>query len=156
GPFKSASALDVASILRDVYRESMDNNARRLGQVSNPFTGATRAPSLNIDANGSPKGVSLSLGVDEKTNTVIVACPTSMYEDIKRLTDQLDAAAADTKQTVKIVRIQGIAPDLIQFALDAIQGRSSNARSTATGSNTSSGFLGGNRAGNFNGAGFMR
>ena len=130
GPLKYAYAIDIASVLRDVYRESMDNNARRLGQIANPFTGSTRTPALNIDANGNPKGVSLSLGIDDKTNSLIVACPTSMYLDIKKLVDQMDLAAADTKQSVKFVRIPGVDPALIQQALLAIQGRSAPSRPT--------------------------
>src|SRR5262249_42087184 len=129
GPLTYAYATDVASVIRDVFRESMDNNSRRLGQINNPFTGATRAPTLNIDANGNAKGVSLSLGIDNKTNSLIVACPTSMYTDIKKLVEQMEVAAADTKQTVKIVHLTGIDPSLIQQALDAIQGRVTPTRS---------------------------
>ena len=124
GPLKYAYAVEVAAVLRDVYRESMNNNFRGLGQINNPFTGATRAPTTNMDQNGNPKGVTLSLGVDDKTNSLIVACPTPMFEEIKRLVDQMELAAADTKQTVKIVRVPGVDPALIQQALDAIQGRS--------------------------------
>ncbi|HWY88284.1 MAG TPA: secretin N-terminal domain-containing protein [Gemmataceae bacterium] len=154
GPLKYAYAIDVAAVIRDVYRESMDNNARRLGQISNPFTGATRAPTLNIDANGNPKGVSLSLGVDDKTNSLIIACPTPMYEDIKKLVDQMEVAAADTKQTVKIVRVPGVDPALIQQALDAIQGRASANRMTSAAGGMAGG-VGANRAGNFGGTGPM-
>jgi hypothetical protein len=151
GPLKSAYAIDVAAVLRDVYRESMDNNSRRLGQISNPFTGASRTPALNIDANGSPKGVSLSLGIDDKTNSLIVACPTSLYTDIKKLVDQMDLAAADTKQSVKFVRIPGVDPALIQQALLAIQGRS--APTGGLGGPGGQGGAAGTRGGNFGGGG---
>ena len=41
GPLKSAYAVEVAAVIRDVYRESMNNNLRGLGQINNPFTGTT-------------------------------------------------------------------------------------------------------------------
>src|SRR4029077_6880061 len=110
-------------------RESMNNNLRGLGQISSPFTGSTRAPLPNVDANGNPKGVTLSLGIDDKTNSLIVACPTPMYEDIKKLVEQMELAAADTKQTVKIAQIKGVNPALIQQALAVLQGRSTSSRS---------------------------
>src|SRR5205814_982777 len=34
GPLKFANAIDVANVIRDVYRESMNNNFRGLGQIS--------------------------------------------------------------------------------------------------------------------------
>jgi general secretion pathway protein D len=131
GPLKYAYAIDVASVIRDVYRESMNNNFRGLGQISSPFTGSTRAPASNLDANGNPKGVTLSLGIDDKTNSLIVACPTSMYNDIKKLVEQMEIAASDTKQTVKIVQVKGVDPALIQQALDVLQGRSAGSRSSS-------------------------
>ncbi len=164
GPLKYAHAIDVASVLRDVYRESMNNNLRGLGQISSPFTGSTRAPTPNLDANGNPKGVTLSLGIDDKTNSLIVACPTPMYEDIKKLVEQMEFAAADTKQTVKIVQVKGVDPALIQQALDVLQGRSSTNRSSSSRSDIggSSGFspFSGSSGGsgfrsNFGGAGLI-
>ena len=47
-----------------------------------------------------------------------------MYNEIKALVNRMELAAANTKQTVKIVRVAGVDPALIQQALDAIQGRS--------------------------------
>ena len=129
GPLKYASATDVSYVLRDVYRESMNNNRGFTGQIATLITGGRGS---NLDANGNPKGVSLSLGVDDKTNSLIVACPTSMYEEINKLVEQMEIAASDTKQTVRIVQVKGVDPALIQQAIDAIQGRSNTNRNSTS------------------------
>ncbi len=160
GPLKYAYATDVAYVIKDVYRESMNNTSRNQSQISGPFT--TRSPLTNMDANGNPKGVTLSLGVDDKTNSLILACPTSMYEDLKKLVEQMEIAAQDTKQTVKVVRVDGVDPALVQQALDAIQGRSATSRgmtNNTTGRTNSpfgggTGFMpGGGGGGNYGGGG---
>ena len=136
GPLKYAHALDVAAVLKDVYRESMNNNLRGVGQISNPFTGSTRASAPNLDANDNPKGVTLSLGIDDRSNSLIVACPKPMYQDIKSLVEQMDLVASNTKQTVRIVHVKGVDPALIKQALDVLQERTAN-RGSSSGSSFS-------------------
>ena len=101
----------------------MNNNRRGIGQIEEPFTGNARSPATNMDSHGNAKGVALSIGTDDKTNSLIVACPTPMYQDIKSLVEQMELAASDTKQTVKIIQVKGVDPALIQQALDVLQGR---------------------------------
>jgi type II secretory pathway component GspD/PulD (secretin) len=121
GPLKNLQATDAFSMVRELYRESMDNNRRGGGRGGR--AGNTRVQNLNIDANGNSKGVTLTMAVDDKTNSLLVACPTPMYEDIKKLVSQMEVTAGDYKQTVKFVRVRGLDPAMIQQALDAVQGR---------------------------------
>src|SRR4029079_12863545 len=117
-------AIDVANVIREVYRESMNNNPLNQRTFTSPFVTSTRmSPTLNIDANGNPRGVSLSVGIDDRTNSLVLSCPEKLFQDIRKLVDQLEKASADTTQTVKVVSIKGIDPHLVQQALDAIQGR---------------------------------
>ncbi len=121
GPLKNVQATDAYSMLRDLYRESMDNNSRRGGGRRGR---GNRVQTLNIDANGNSKGVTLTMSVDTMTNSLLVACPTPMYEEIKKLVSQMEVTAGTYKQTVKFVRVPGLDPALIQHALDLVQGRS--------------------------------
>src|SRR5262249_37277676 len=102
GPLKHAHAVDVASVIREVYRESLNNNTPNTPLLTPPFVSSTRmSPSLNIDANGNTRGVTLSVGIDDRTNSLVLACPESMYEDIRKLVEQMEKAAADSTQMVK-------------------------------------------------------
>src|SRR5262249_26208418 len=130
GPLKYATAYEVASVIRDVYRESMNNNptttAFSVGAFG-VFGGRTRGttPALNLDANGNPRGVSLSVGVDDRTNSLVVNCNEAMYQDVKKLIDQLELAAKDSSRTVRVVQLRNVDPMQVQRAIDAIQGRNS-------------------------------
>src|SRR5208282_2287235 len=95
GPLKNASALEVARIIRDVYRESINNNPSVTTVGGFPGFGfigqRTRGLDVqNVDANGNPKGVSLSIGVDDQTNTLILQCSQALHDDIKKLVTQLE------------------------------------------------------------------
>jgi type II secretory pathway component GspD/PulD (secretin) len=123
GPLKHAQATDVAAVIKDVYRESMNNNPTADQQPRRRFFFGNNQ-TMGIDQNGQAKGVTLSVGTDERTNSLIISCPDRMYKDIQKLVEMLEKAAAKTTQTVKVVSIKGIDPKVIQQALDAIQGRS--------------------------------
>ena len=131
GPLKYAMATEVAYVIRDVYRESMNENPR--SATVSGFSGFTFAggsgfagrgiPDRNVDAQGNPKVIKLSLGIDDRTNSLVVACNDALYEDIKQLVTKMEEAAKDATRTVKVVQIRGIDPALVQQAVEAIQGR---------------------------------
>jgi type II secretion system protein D len=117
-----SNAQQVATILRDVYREYINNNpvpGQRGG--GGPFAGAINR---NLDASGNPRAVSLSISVDDGTNSLILATTTTMYNDINGLVKQLELAAKDQTRTVRFVPVVGVDPSVIQQALLAIQGYS--------------------------------
>jgi type II secretory pathway component GspD/PulD (secretin) len=137
GPLKNANVTEVATLIREVYREHINNNA--VGMVVGGFPGfgfggggrfgaIGRGQVQNVDVNGNPRGVSLSIGIDDRTNSLIVNCSEAMYKDIDKLVKQLDLAAGNATRTVKVVPVKGIDPTLVQQAIDAIQGRRSTAR----------------------------
>ena len=81
------------------------------------------------------RSVALSIGIDARSNSLIVSCSELMYKDIKMLIEQLEAAAKDSTRTVRVVPLKGVDPLLVQQALDAIQGRRRTFRTdTASGS----------------------
>src|SRR5262249_40648768 len=124
GPLKHPKAQDVERVIRKIYREHLNNNLSFLqsGGARNMFLGW--GFNLNVDSSGNPRAVDLSISVDDQTNSLIVSCNEAMFEDIKKLVDQLDAAAKNSTRTVKVISVKGIDPLLVQKAIDAIQGRS--------------------------------
>src|SRR5262249_13072139 len=71
----------------------------------------------------NPRAVTLSIGVDDRTNTMVLACSELMYKDISTLVTKMDAASATSTRTVRVVNVKGIDPLLVQQTIDAIQGR---------------------------------
>jgi type II secretory pathway component GspD/PulD (secretin) len=136
GPLRYAVASEVASALRNVYKEQMNANPTPSTVANMPRRLQRRLQNMNVDANGNLRTVSLSIGVDERTNSVVVACPEKLYMDVKSVVDQLEAASMQADKTVRVVAVKGLDPTLIQAAIDAVQGRSNNRYST-TGSRSS-------------------
>ena len=128
-PLQFANAMEVANIIKDVYREYTNNNPQPTqvgglpGFAFGGRGGGGRFSNANVDASGNPRGVSLSVGIDDRANRIIVNCTESLYQDIQKLVDQLDSGTKDATRTVKVIPLQGVDPLLVQQAIDAIQGR---------------------------------
>jgi type II secretory pathway component GspD/PulD (secretin) len=126
GPLKHTNADDVADVIKDVYKESMRENQLQQRHFLR-FAGMFN-PKRPIDPNGNPKGVMLSLGVDTRTNSLILSCSTTMKTDIETLINMLEKAAEDSStvsgtQVVDVIQVKGVDPKVFQQAIDAIQGR---------------------------------
>jgi type II secretion system protein D len=119
-PLKHANVLEVAATLRDVYREQM--NPVTFSEVRGP-RGRGAGFTTNLDANGNPITVALTLGVDDRNNQLLVSCSDALFNEIKKLVKELDDAAAGSSRTVELVSIKGVDPLVVQQAIDAIQGR---------------------------------
>jgi type II secretory pathway component GspD/PulD (secretin) len=132
GPLRYATATEVADVLRKVYREQMNNNPPPSALANMPRRVARRLVNQNVDINGNPRAVSLSIGVDDRINSLALACSEALYHDINQLVDALEKAAKGDTKAVRIIRLEGINPAVIQDAINALQGRSPANRSGAT------------------------
>ena len=126
GPLKHTNADDVAGVMKDLYRESMNANPVAKRGIL-PIRGG-RNLKRGIDPNGYPKGVLLSVSVDNRTNSLVLACSTAMKKDIDALVTMMEKTAEENTtvsgtQVVEVVRLKGINPQFLQQAIDAIQGR---------------------------------
>ena len=107
----------------------------------------------NLDAQGNPRGVSLSISVDDRSNRLILVCSERLYDDIKKLVDELDKAALNAMTTVELVRVKGIDPLVIQQAIDALQGRRPTQQMPGQGQGRGNGFGNGFQGGGGRGFG---
>src|SRR5262249_15826942 len=107
-PVKFAVAAQVATVLSNVYREQTNNNPAP-GQFG--FGGGFAGfQNRNLGPDGNPRGVTLSIAVDDQTNSIIVQCSKAMKEDVEKLVDSLDKAAENSNRTVQVVPVKGIDP----------------------------------------------
>lgn len=120
-PVKNADAAEMAQVIRDTYRSALSTSG---GQ---PAGGLPFLPFLPPQAQGgggnTQRPPALTLGVDDRTNTIIVMCTETLYEDIRELVDELDSATVNTTEVVKLVQLKGVDPNVIQQAINAMQGR---------------------------------
>ena len=128
GPLKYAKATEVADLLKNVYRDQVNQNPT-LSDISNGGFGLVIAGSQNrnTDASGNSRPVTLTIAVDDQSNSLIVNSTEPLYEEIKKLVDTVDMAAKDNHRTIRLVQIKkGVDPLLIQEAVDAIQGKTTS------------------------------
>ena len=123
GPLKNANAQEIAEILERVYRDSIAKNTS-ISQQSGPGFQSFQASRTAEPVSGA--GV-LNVGVEIKTNSIIVNCSTTMYEGVKKLAEDLDKAAGDTKQVVRVVSVKDIDPLIVQQLVDAMSGKTTAA-----------------------------
>ena len=161
-----AHATDVAVVLQQVYRDNMNAKAQQgfggggfggfggFGGGFNPFGGGAQMQSARQDQQASP----LSVGVDDRSNRLIVACSDPLYNGIKTVIDELDKAAADSQELVRVVPTPGVDPVIVAEALEVLTGRPTTQQSQqrAGFGQTGGGGFGGNfgGGGGFGGGGF--
>jgi RNA polymerase sigma factor (sigma-70 family) len=89
GPQKYARAADVAEVVLRLYRDRVG------GKPAGPN------PKARLQA------AALSISVDDRTNTLVLACSPSQYKDIKSLVDYLDRAAGEPRpRRVQVVELK--------------------------------------------------
>lgn len=120
-PVRYSSAADVADVIRDVYASQLVQGAGGPGGSR----GFTVRGGSNRNRTGPRTGSQMrmmSIGVDERSNSLVVSCSESMYREITRLVEALDNAANDVDRTVKIVALQNSTPSAVQNALNGLLG----------------------------------
>ncbi|MCX7420630.1 MAG: hypothetical protein NT013_13980 [Planctomycetia bacterium] len=141
-----AEVEEVAAIVRDVYKDDLTPEGQQPGQAPNPFAmlmGQGGGSNRNNRGGQQPqRTIKLTLGVDTRTNTLIVSASESLFRQIEALVISLDDAARDAKRTVRVVDLGGANPALVQQTLGAMYSKvkvSSSGKSKSSGTSSSSG-----------------
>ena len=129
---KSANVSEIAYVIEQLYHDYLGTGSRGSsvgGFQGFSFGGLTafgggRGSALlrGTDANGNVRPNPLSIGVDERSNTLLVMSNETLYKQINTLVMELDKEAAGYVKTVKVVQIKGVDPNVVQQAIDMFQG----------------------------------
>src|SRR5205823_10161375 len=108
--------------------EQMGDNAQPtsvggVGGFAFPGFGGGGGNRRNLDSTGNPRQVTLTLGVDERNNSLLVTCSEAMKKDIEKVIEYMEKGSKESKRVVRIVPLKGVDPYIVQQAIDAIQGR---------------------------------
>jgi len=117
-PLRWAKASQVATAIKDVYRDLLSpNENQRPGERGIVFFfpdsfSDTRTPRF--------KGL-LSVGVDETSNSLVVSAPVYLMNEIRELITQLDRNAEPNSTTVEVVRLKnGVSAEHLRKGLGTI------------------------------------
>ena len=134
---KNAEASDVASVVKGVYKSAMATTGGNpqmggfpflaMGGGQQPQQAAARPPALSIE-------------VDDRSNSLVLLCAETLYEDVNTLVTQLDNATVSTTEVVKLVQLRGVDPNVVQQAINALQGRDTRNQGGGLGGRGQGGF----------------
>lgn len=123
GPLKFTSAKEIYLLIKDIYKEHINNtlDMMRSPAMRNSYFGY--GLNLNVDENGQPRKVDLTVSYDDQTNAVFLSCNEVTFKEIKDLVDGIEKDAETSRPTIRVIRLKNIDPDLVQRAIDAMQGK---------------------------------
>ncbi len=114
----------------------------------NPFAALTGGGGGGNQQQQRPPALSIS--VDDRSNSLVILAAETLYTDIKQLVEQLDNATVSTTEMVQLVKLKGVDPNVVQQAINAMQGRDTR---TQAGGQRGQGGLGGGGLGGLGGGG---
>ncbi len=143
-PVRYANALSVSRVIRDVYASRITSGQGAQGGPGGfpfgggnsggfPFSGGSSSRSSSSRSGAG----TLAIGVDEQSNSVVVSCSESLFQEVKKLVDTLDVAVSDTQRTVQIVTVGNSTPSAVQEALNGLMGVSTRTSSSSSGRSSS-------------------
>ncbi len=142
-PVHNMQASEMAEIVRQVYQDRLVSTGSQQGRSGPPnpeqfmqmlqaLRGGRGGPTSRRSSTEQTQR--LSIGVDPRTNSVIVAAPEPLFQEVKQLIEELDAAAAKPPQATQVVVVKRANPEAVQQAVRAMLGDSVTiGRSTPTG-----------------------
>lgn len=150
-PLKNADATEMATLVRGVFKSYMASTGGNQAIGNFPFLPGLGGGQPQQQQQRPP---ALSVEIDDRSNSIVVLCAETLYEDIKKLVNELDEATVSTTEVTQLVKLRGVDPNVVQQAINALQGRDTrNMGGQGFGRGTGTGF-GGQGGNNFGGQGF--
>lgn len=121
-----ADVEEVAEVVEAVFKDAMtpENPMMAAGQRGgmggfNPLMMLMGGAAQQTGGRRQPS-VQLTIGVDRKTNHLIVSCNDSLYQQIETLVQGIDERAKRSRQTVRVVKLGQADPTLVQQTLGSL------------------------------------
>jgi len=126
----NTSAAEIADVVRQVYQDRLTTAAAAT---------AARSPSprdlIQALRSGRSRGRSsagggeselpkMTIGVDARSNSLVVSAPQPLFEEVRELVRELDSAGTTSEETMQVVTLKRSNPQAVGRALRAILGES--------------------------------
>ena len=128
-PVLNTSAESVAEVVRQVYANRLASGP---GQARQPtpeeFLRALRGGGGRGGGGGESKANvqeqrQMTIGVDNRSNSLVVSAPDSLFEEVKVLVGQLDQAESGVMETSRVVTLRRANPQTVRQAIAAYVGQ---------------------------------
>lgn len=128
-PVVNTAAEDIAELVKEVYSDRLIGGG---GAGQRPPTPQEFIQMLRGGGGGGRRSGTggsqvdiqqkMAIGVDSRNNSIIVVAPDQLFQEVEQLVKQLDAAAAESNQTIRVVNLRNANPASVQQALSALMG----------------------------------
>jgi type II secretory pathway component GspD/PulD (secretin) len=126
-PVFNTSAEEVANVVRQIYASRLAPTAGTPQQPSpEEFIRALRGGRTRDSAKAKAvqEQQKMAIGVDPRSNSLIVSAPEALFQEVKSLVEELDRAGLEVDSAVGVVSIKGTNSRALHQALSAIIGDS--------------------------------
>jgi hypothetical protein len=122
-PVVNTSAESVAEVVRQVYANRMVSTP---GQARQPtpeeFLRALRGGGRGDNNAKIEQQQQMTVGVDRRTNALVVSAPDDLFQEVRLLVEQLDQAHSDVMETTRVITLKRVNPALVRQAVAAVVG----------------------------------
>ncbi len=119
---KYSHALTVAEVVKEVYRDLLSSTDKAFSRERGEEDGSRSDLGYGVNYGSKIpqfKGL-LSIGVEEKSNTLVVSAPAFLIKDVLGLIRQVDEQAASQK--AQVVQLNGVGAETLRGVLSTIPG----------------------------------
>lgn len=137
-PVLNSDANEIATVVRQVYASRLAADASQPRQPSpEDLIRALRGGRGGRGGGGggsSNRGEEqkMTIGVDARSNSLIVSAPDYLFLEVKKLVEELDSAVLQSDETVRVVTLKRANADLVQRSLTSVLGDSIKTNKTAS------------------------
>ncbi len=129
-PVMNTSATEVAGVVREVYQDRLIGDSQQRQRAPSPedwfrmMRGGGRGNGGGGGEEYDPdnKVQKMTLGVDERTNSIVVSAPQALFDEVEDLVRTLDQNTGSTAQSVRVVTLRKMNTQSLQKALTALVG----------------------------------
>jgi hypothetical protein len=142
-PLINTDAEKMAEVVKQVYQDRLvtaggggAQNQPTPQDLIQMLRGGGRRGGGGNQRNQSEEVQKMSIGVDTRTNSLIVAAPDSLFQKMNALVEKLDVVSPESTDATKTIVVHHASPEAIEAALQAIAG--DNVQFNRTGGSASS------------------
>jgi type II secretory pathway component GspD/PulD (secretin) len=126
-PVYNTSASAVAAVVKEVYKDRLEGASSGGGGGGQPnpeeFMRMMRGAMRGGDAaSAEPEPDKMSIGIDERSNSLVVRASDPLFEQVEALVKQLDEEGLEKPQATQVVRLKGTNSAALKSAITSLLG----------------------------------
>ncbi|QDU90649.1 Bacterial type II/III secretion system short domain protein [Pirellulimonas nuda] len=142
-PVVNHKAASIAEVVKEVYQDRMQQASGGGGRGGGGPSPEDIMKMLRSKGGGGAAGggdtqeeAKMTIGVDERSNSLIVRAPDQLFMEVERLVKDLDEEGLETPQSTRVVSLRNTNAEAVKNALQSLLGEDAV---ITTGSDSSSG-----------------